>query len=293
MLRGRENRFRSVSERMSGAVNGRVLDKIPDAKAAYSTRKLSSAYTGSALRVRRSTDNAEQDIGFTSAGLLDSAALSSFISGGSGFVVTWYDQSGSSKNATQTTAANQAAISSAGATFDATNDFIDLGGTALLATTDKFTLSWWENITTAAGAFPSRFKLSLSGGTRAFLVLRAPSGSFSPISFIGSQPTSNVYLRASTAPSVAAGVGVWTHWAIVATNTITSATLGDWKVYVNGVEQTIATGDTATSFGNTGNRFGQDDLGDSPADCAMNDIMIYGKALSAADIALLASGRGV
>lgn len=292
-MRERWGRLRSVSERFCGAVSGRVLDKIPDARAAYSTRKLRSAYTGSALRVRRSSDNAEQDIGFTSAGLLDSTALSSFIGGGSGFIVTWYDQSGSSRDATQATTASQGAVASTGVTFDATNDFLTPGGSSLATTTDKFTLSWWENVTTAAGAFPSRFKFPISGGTRAFLVLRAPSGSFSPISFIGSQPTSNLYLRASTAPSVAAGVGVWTHWAIVATNSITSSSTSDWKVYVNGVEQTVATGDTATSFGNTNSRIGQDDLGDSPADCVMNDIVIYGKALTAADITLLASARGV
>jgi len=31
---------------------------------AYSLRKLRSAYTGSAIRVRRSSDSTEQDIGF-------------------------------------------------------------------------------------------------------------------------------------------------------------------------------------------------------------------------------------
>jgi hypothetical protein len=37
------------------------------AAAAYSLRKLSTAYTGSAIRVRRSSDNAEADIGFATA----------------------------------------------------------------------------------------------------------------------------------------------------------------------------------------------------------------------------------
>ncbi len=41
-----------------------LLDLYPNAAVAYSLRKLRTAYTGSAIRVRRSSDNAEQDIAF-------------------------------------------------------------------------------------------------------------------------------------------------------------------------------------------------------------------------------------
>jgi hypothetical protein len=90
-----------------------LLDLYPNAAAAYSVRKLSSTYGGSAIRVRRSSDNAEQDIGFDATGNLDTAALLSFVGTGAldnGFVTTWYDQSGNSNNATQTTAINQPQI---------------------------------------------------------------------------------------------------------------------------------------------------------------------------------------
>ena len=40
-----------------------ILDKVPGAVAALSLRKLKGAYTGPAVRIRRSSDNAEQDIG--------------------------------------------------------------------------------------------------------------------------------------------------------------------------------------------------------------------------------------
>ena len=49
------------------------------AVAAYSLRKLRAAYSGSAVRVRRSSDNTEQDIGFTTQGELDTASLLSFV----------------------------------------------------------------------------------------------------------------------------------------------------------------------------------------------------------------------
>ena len=65
-----------------------LLDLYPSAAAAYSVRLLRSAYSGSAIRVRRSSDNTEQDIGF-SGGNLDTSALTSFCGSGNGFVTTW------------------------------------------------------------------------------------------------------------------------------------------------------------------------------------------------------------
>ena len=91
-----------------------LLDSYSGASAAYSLRKLKSSYTGSAIRVRRSSDNTEMNIGFDSNGNLDTYALSSFVGTGNGFVTTWYDQSGNSINVAQTTAVNQPQIVSTG-----------------------------------------------------------------------------------------------------------------------------------------------------------------------------------
>lgn len=71
-----------------------ILDGISNVAAAYGLRKLRSAYAGSAVRVRRSSDSTEQDIGFNGTGEFDSAAFSAFVGGGTGYVKTWYDQSG-------------------------------------------------------------------------------------------------------------------------------------------------------------------------------------------------------
>jgi hypothetical protein len=94
-----------------------ILDTYSAAAAAYSLRKLKSSYTGSAIRVRRSSDNTEQNIGFDTDGGLDTSALLSFVGSGNGFVTTWYDQSGNGKNALQTTASNQPFIVSAGSIY--------------------------------------------------------------------------------------------------------------------------------------------------------------------------------
>lgn len=91
-----------------------LLDLYPNAAPAYSLRKLKKTYTGSAIRVRRSSDNAEQDIAFT-GGQLNTTALLSFCGVGNGFVTTWYDQSGNAKNLVQTGAAQQPNIVVSGA----------------------------------------------------------------------------------------------------------------------------------------------------------------------------------
>ena len=83
-----------------------ILDKIPGAVAALSLRKLKGSYNGAAVRIRRSSDNAEQDIGFAGKDF-NWAAFAAFVGGGTGYVVTMYDQSGNGKNFTQSSAADQ------------------------------------------------------------------------------------------------------------------------------------------------------------------------------------------
>ena len=93
-----------------------LLDTYSGAAAAYSLRQLSSTYSGNAIKVRRASDNAEQDIAFSN-NELDTATLETFASGTDAFVTTWYDQSGNGRNATQATAAAQPKIVSSGSTI--------------------------------------------------------------------------------------------------------------------------------------------------------------------------------
>ena len=97
-----------------GSQNG-ILDDYPNASAAYSLRALNSAYTGAAIKVRRSSDNEEQDIGLLYDGTLDTSSLLSFVGAGDGFVSKWYDQSGAGNNAAQTSASKQPILVSNGA----------------------------------------------------------------------------------------------------------------------------------------------------------------------------------
>lgn len=71
------------------------LDQYTGSYVAYSLRQL----TGSAvyaIEVRRDSDNTTQNIGFDISGSLDTGSLLSFVGAGSGYVKTWYNQSGDS-----------------------------------------------------------------------------------------------------------------------------------------------------------------------------------------------------
>jgi len=83
--------------------NTPLLDTYTGAAACYSLRLMRTAYTGSAIRVRRSSDNTEQDIGFNVFSELDTVSLAAFCGSSDGFVVKFYDQSGNGNHMLGTT----------------------------------------------------------------------------------------------------------------------------------------------------------------------------------------------
>lgn len=106
---------------------------------AWSTSKLSSVATN-CLRVRRDLDNAELDIPFN-GNELDTTTLLSFVGGGDGFVVKWYNQGtgGATYDVIQSITNNQPYIVLSGAVnYDpntgATSLFSNVGDQRDLAT---------------------------------------------------------------------------------------------------------------------------------------------------------------
>lgn len=120
--------FAAMRMRKSATPAGGYLDALAvQPSAVFSLRKLISTATAS-IRVRRSSDNAEQDIGFT-GDALDTASLAAFVGANSAFVATFYDQTGNGENAEQATTTKQPRIVNAGAydgklVFDGTDDFM-------------------------------------------------------------------------------------------------------------------------------------------------------------------------
>ena len=83
----------SASFNVAASGNALLLDTLAVAPVvAMSSRKLRSAYAGAAMRVQRSSDSTEADIGFAGNGDLDTTALLAFVGSGNGFVTKWYNQ---------------------------------------------------------------------------------------------------------------------------------------------------------------------------------------------------------
>lgn len=108
---------------------------------AYSLSKVVTGYSGNAIRVREDGGGTLANIGFTSSGILDTSALLSHTGSNNGFLHTWYDQSGNTKNLTQTTNSLQPQIVNSGSVivensrsalkFDGVDDTLNLGSNVL------------------------------------------------------------------------------------------------------------------------------------------------------------------
>ena len=114
-------------------------DVFGGATAYYSLRKFTEAETLNAIRVRRSSDDTEQDIGFDANGDLDSTALLAFVGTGgtdNGFVTTFYDQTGNGNDATNSTESEQPLVVSGGTLLtENSKAAIDFDGDDLLQKT--------------------------------------------------------------------------------------------------------------------------------------------------------------
>ncbi len=114
------------------ASNHFVLDEISSTarsnlRGAYALFRLSDSYTGPVVRIRRSTDSVTSDFYADVTGQLGYApngtgqTLSSWLGAGTGYVVTWYDQSGNGRDATQATTSAQPIINTTSRLIDFQN----------------------------------------------------------------------------------------------------------------------------------------------------------------------------
>jgi len=104
-----------------------LLDDYPGAAAAYSLRRLATAYTGPLVQVRRASDNDETTIPYKDDGTLDVAVLNAFAAGTDAFVSEWPDQSTNESDALQTSTSAQPKI------YDASTGIILDGGKPALS----------------------------------------------------------------------------------------------------------------------------------------------------------------
>lgn len=203
-------------------------DGVSNIRAAYSTRRLLSSYTGGLIRVRRSSDNAEQDIGYVSNGDLDTTSLSSFVGANSGYVTKWYDQSGNGDHLVPVSTANEATLVSSG-TIQTVNSKACMNSTAQNQT---YTVTLGAALNNATSEVYSAFSTSASGANVRAITLPPATGQdwnstngWAPISTDGAGAGRMTYREfgGPTALTVAAG----TFKSIYARTTLTTLFISD------------------------------------------------------------------
>lgn len=88
-----------------------ILDNL---YAVHSTRRVIDSYAGALIRLRRSSDNTEQDFSPAADGWVSASSINTFLGSGVGYVCKMYDQSGNSRHAIQAAAAAQPPINIGG-----------------------------------------------------------------------------------------------------------------------------------------------------------------------------------
>jgi len=170
-----ERRF-GFGSGMSGGAGGAFVGALdlltsPTVAFAISPQKLRAAYSGNAFRLRSDgAGSPEENFGFTSAGDLDIAAVTAWLtstSGSNAYGRTFYDQSTNARDAGQGLSANQplfgaGSLSKGQFTFDGTNDCFD---TASWSLAQNFTI--WTVLDTASTA-TLRYAAGTLGSTPTF-----------------------------------------------------------------------------------------------------------------------------
>lgn len=137
----------------------------------YGLKQVLGPYVGPVVRVRRSSDNAEQDIGYVTGGALDTTTLATFVGSSDGFVTTWYDQiSSGAVNAAQATTGKQPKIVSAGTylgyiQFDGVDDYLITHTTAVTALSFAGFIKYSTAVSSGSASYFAHSTFGSSGNT--------------------------------------------------------------------------------------------------------------------------------
>lgn len=259
------------------------------ALAAYGLRLLRTNYTSFCIRVRRSSDQAERDFGFTAAGNLDTAALLAWVGSGNAWVVTLFDQSGTGNNLTQTVAAAQPQIVAAGVvildgtrpamTFDGVAQFMLSSANVGLTGNPRFTVSLVHSAPAVAsnGVF-----VSFGGNTgagQAFHYMVSGAGPQYQIGFASNTQLAIVTLNNPTAQA--------------SVTMIRNGTLGaNWAIWQSGAQLPFTpNNDNAVALVNGPLRVGNWITGGNFAPMKLSELVVFNTDLSVSQLTQLDNSR--
>jgi hypothetical protein len=271
-----------------------VLDLIfAIASVAYGLRRLSRFWTGAAIRVMRTSDNSELDIGFIGEDL-DIVTLLAFVGSDNGEIVIWYDQSGNGRHAVSITGSRPRIVSNGAIEtqngkpairFDGVNDYLAAASPLIGATHSLFILF----TPTIENEFGTVFGQWSSGQNGRFYVI-ANQESAGPIS-VGRLNVANTTATGGNGTNgLAADVAISNTLTLITSISTTGSE--QWKLFKNGAEWDSATITTVFTGVNSaiGSLNGTGSL--LPFDGTVSELISFSSVLSTTDRQTLERNEG-
>jgi hypothetical protein len=271
-----------------------VLDLIfAIASVAYGLRQLSRFWTGAAIRVMRTSDNSELDIGFIGEDL-DVVTLLAFVGLANGEIVIWYDQSGNGRHAVSTAGRRPRIVSNGvlqteggkpAILFDGVDDYL-AAPSPLIDTTHSLFVLFTPKIENQFGAVFGQWSSGQIG--RFYLIANQISSGAASAGFLN--------LANTTATGGGGGSGFAAEVAISNTPTlitsISSTGSEQWKLFKNGTEWDSATITSVYTGVNSaiGSLNGTGSL--LPFDGTVSELISFPSALSTTDRQTLERNQG-
>jgi hypothetical protein len=271
-----------------------VLDLIfAIASVAYGLRQLSRFWTGAAIRVMRTSDNSELDIGFIGEDL-DIVTLLAFVGSDNGEIVIWYDQSGNGRHAVSTAGRRPRIVSNGvlqteggkpAILFDGVDDYL-AAPSPLIDTTHSLFVLFTPKIENQFGAVFGQWSSGQTG--RFYLIANQISSGAASAGFLN--------LANTTATGGGGGSGFAAEVAISNTPTlitsISSTGSEQWKLFKNGTEWDSATITSVYTGVNSaiGSLNGTGSL--LPFDGTVSELISFPSALSTTDRQTLERNQG-
>jgi hypothetical protein len=271
-----------------------VLDLIfAIASVAYGLRRLSRFWTGAAIRVMRTSDNSQLDIGFIGEDL-DIVTLLAFVGSDNGEIVIWYDQSGNGRHAVSTAGRRPRIVSNGvlqteggkpAILFDGVDDYL-AAPSPLIDTTHSLFVLFTPKIENEFGTVFGQWSSGQIG--RFYLIANQISSGAASAGFLN--------LANTTATGGGGGSGFAAEVAISNTPTlitsISSTGSEQWKLFKNGTEWDSATITSVYTGVNSaiGSLNGTGSL--LPFDGTVSELISFPSALSTTDRQTLERNQG-
>jgi hypothetical protein len=274
-----------------------VLDLISViVSVAYGLRRLSRFWTGAAIRVMRTSDGAELDIGFIGEDL-DVVTLLAFVGLANGEIVIWYDQSGNGRHAVSPTAASRPRIVVNGVLqtqngkpeirFDGVNDYL-AAASPLIGTTHSLFVLFTPTIENQIGSLFGQWSAGQTG--RFSLVANQDSFGLTSAGRLNPFNSSATGGGGNGTNGLAADVAISNTLTLITSISTTGSE--QWKLFKNGAEWDSATITTVFTGVNSAIGSSNGTGSSNPFDGTVSELISFPSVLSTTNRQTLERNQG-